>query len=903
MAGIIPIPTTRVADMFVQQRLSGNVQQSQLELFRLQYQISTGRRLLLPSDDAPAALRAVNLQRLLDRKGQIRTNIESSNHFLSSADSQLSAAATELIKLRGEVVGVSGNVASDSDRQKVADGINGLLQELVTLGNAKLQERYLFAGARSQSPPFAFTDDQFVEYLGNEGSLRSYVDLERLFETNLAGPDVFGGISAAVEGSVDLNLQLTADTLVSTLNGGSGIGSNPSIAISANDGISTVTNVVDLSTAVTVRDVARLIEDGAPAAANLRVDVTGNGLVLRSDGDTISVAEVAEGRTARMLGILSDPDVPPTATINGLNPNAALLKTSRLSDLLGTKARGVIQSTGLNNDIVLTATSNGVDFNNLTVEFVAGSTAGAEVATYNDSTNTLTVQIEQDVSTANQVIAAITAEGTFTAEADYHDASSATQAGTETVAVASFANVTSGGAGDLLDTASGLILTNGGQSVTLDISAAETVEDLFNLINGAEIGLSAEINAEATGINVRSRWGGADFTIGENGGTTAAQLGIRTYNGETALADFNRGVGVPTTTDLEQLDTAKLDDLRIVARNGVALAVDLTGATSLQDVVDLINGALGNHVVGDPITGTTAVLARLTPNGNGVDLVDSSTTSTGTISGSLLVDVPPGSQAAEYLGFVAPGATQHSSTFVDASGNYVMSGQNVLGHDLVIEASDGTELWIDLAEVATVQDVIDRINNNPANDAVPKKITARLAVTGNGIELVDSSGGAGTLHVRVAEGSSAAQFLGFVADGQTQSDPLAVEIDGSGNQVLTSEDRHTLETDSVFNTLIRLRTALETHNVEEIGRSLERLDADISRLNFARAELGGRLQNLDAIDLRLQDENVQLQAALSQDVDVDLVEAISQLTARQFAYEASLRSAASLMQMSLLNFL
>jgi flagellar hook-associated protein 3 FlgL len=84
---------------------------------------------------------------------------------------------------------------------------------------------------------------------------------------------------------------------------------------------------------------------------------------------------------------------------------------------------------------------------------------------------------------------------------------------------------------------------------------------------------------------------------------------------------------------------------------------------------------------------------------------------------------------------------------------------------------------------------------------------------------------------------------------------------------------------------------------------LERLDNDINRLNFARAEIGGRLQNLDVIGVRLEDENVQLQSALSDNIDVDLIEAISQLTARQYAFEASLRSSASLMQMSLLNFL
>ena len=80
--------------------------------------------------------------------------------------------------------------------------------------------------------------------------------------------------------------------------------------------------------------------------------------------------------------------------------------------------------------------------------------------------------------------------------------------------------------------------------------------------------------------------------------------------------------------------------------------------------------------------------------------------------------------------------------------------------------------------------------------------------TGNGIELVDQTGGAGALSVTAAEGSTAAQYLGFVADGQTQSNPLSVHVDGAGHQVLTSEDRHTLETDSVFNTLLRLKTAL-----------------------------------------------------------------------------------------------
>src|SRR5262249_46832924 len=156
-----------------------------------------------------------------------------------------------------------------------------------------------------------------------------------------------------------------------------------------------------------------------------------------------------------------------------------------------------------------------------------------------------------------------------------------------------------------LDTGSGLIITNGGKSVTLDTSGADTVEDLLNLINGAGLGVVASINSDHTGINVQSSLSGADLTIGENGGQLATQLGIRSYTGETKLADFNNGIGAQASGTLQQLDPSKLDSLTIVARDGKVLTVPLTGVTSLKGVADAINSATGNN------TGTTAVTASL----------------------------------------------------------------------------------------------------------------------------------------------------------------------------------------------------------------------------------------------------------------------------------------------------
>ena len=247
---------------------------------------------------------------------------------------------------------------------------------------------------------------------------------------------MFGGISNQIQGG-DLNPQLSADTLVSTINGGQGIARNAAISVSFNSGSSTTTSVIDLSHAVTMGDVAKLIERGAPAGSDIVADVTGDGLKLSSSRQARSVwRKYPMERRPAIWDFRLVRRRAPNLGRNSLNP--ALLKTTRLDSLLGTRAQGRIVSTSKNNDIVLTATHNGAAYNGVQVVVTGGGTAGAETATYDGNTKTLTVQVESGVSTAKQVAAAITAEGHFNAEVDYHDQTDPTAAGTNPVEVKNF---------------------------------------------------------------------------------------------------------------------------------------------------------------------------------------------------------------------------------------------------------------------------------------------------------------------------------------------------------------------------------------------------------------------------------------------------------------------------------
>ena len=129
----------------------------------------------------------------------------------------------------------------------------------------------------------------------------------------------------------------------------------------------------------------------------------------------------------------------------------------------GPHAEGTITpTTGENNAIDLVAVFGGENFNNLNVEFDDSVSAGNETATYDPGSHTLTVAIKDGVTTANQVIAAINAQGTFTAS------NSAGTNGTGAVSEEAFSDVTSGGAG--VHTAVTLSPTTGSNN-TIDMVA------------------------------------------------------------------------------------------------------------------------------------------------------------------------------------------------------------------------------------------------------------------------------------------------------------------------------------------------------------------------------------------------------------------------------------------------
>lgn len=231
-------------------------------------------------------------------------------------------------------------------------------------------------------------------------------------------------------------------------------------------------------------------------------------------------------------------------------------------------------------------------------------------------------------------------------------------------------------------------------------------------------------------------------------------------NKSTNLSSLNGGQGVRTGT------------IKIVDGSGGTSTVDLTGSTTIQDIVEAINGTAGANVIasvkGDQL--------QLLDNSGGV--------------GTLQVQDVAGGQAAADLGLKSltrNGSTYSGQDIFNLGNNLALSTlrdgngiRDTVGNDFSVSAGS-VSFNVDISSAKTVGDVLDLINNNSANTG--GKIVASLS--GDRLVLTDSQG-TDAISISAIGGSKAASDLGLTNGSGGAGVLTGNDILGSLNTVLLS---------------------------------------------------------------------------------------------------------------------
>ena len=175
---------------------SRNIQRNQSSLYKLQNQLSTGRRVLTPADDPVAASEALVVNQSLEVNQQHINNQSNAKSQLGLVDSQLSSLTDLLQNVRDRVI-QAGNTGSmtNSDRQSIATELESRLSELVGIANSQNGSGdYLFSGYRGATVPFAIGTGGAYAYSGDGGERLLQVSASRQMAVNVAGSDLFMSI-------------------------------------------------------------------------------------------------------------------------------------------------------------------------------------------------------------------------------------------------------------------------------------------------------------------------------------------------------------------------------------------------------------------------------------------------------------------------------------------------------------------------------------------------------------------------------------------------------------------------------------------------------------------------------------------------------------------------------------
>lgn len=181
------ISTSSIYDLGV-----ASVQQQQFDLVKIQQQVSTGRRVVSPSDDPVASAQVLDITQSSELNKQQAVNGTSAKNSLETEESVLGSVTSLIQDAQALVVYAGDGSLSNADRASQAMELRSRLDELIGLANSTDGTgKFMFAGYKGTTTPFSEGPPGTVTYSGDQGQRMVTISPARHIAISDSGSDVF----------------------------------------------------------------------------------------------------------------------------------------------------------------------------------------------------------------------------------------------------------------------------------------------------------------------------------------------------------------------------------------------------------------------------------------------------------------------------------------------------------------------------------------------------------------------------------------------------------------------------------------------------------------------------------------------------------------------------------------
>ena len=160
----------RITNNMMITNMMQNLNKNMLRMDKKQMQVSTGKRIHVPSDDPVAISRSLKIRADLSELDQYRKNVDDSVSFLETTDLAVKNVGEALQRLRELTVQASNGVLTGEDTKKIAGEVKEIKEQIINLGNTTYSGKYIFSGKKTDEKLFIFDTDPAVnDYVYNVG--------------------------------------------------------------------------------------------------------------------------------------------------------------------------------------------------------------------------------------------------------------------------------------------------------------------------------------------------------------------------------------------------------------------------------------------------------------------------------------------------------------------------------------------------------------------------------------------------------------------------------------------------------------------------------------------------------------------------------------------------------------
>ncbi len=182
----------RISTSQIFQSGSRGLLDGQASLYKIQNQLSTGKRFLSAQDDPVAAAQVVLVKQSLAVNTQYADNQSNATSQLSLEEDKLKSIAESIEFVIEQVQNGSNSTYSDSERGFIAQSLQSQFNLLLGWANSSdASGYYLFSGYQGNTQPFQQQADGTVNYVGDDGQRLLQIGPSQQISVSDSGRNIF----------------------------------------------------------------------------------------------------------------------------------------------------------------------------------------------------------------------------------------------------------------------------------------------------------------------------------------------------------------------------------------------------------------------------------------------------------------------------------------------------------------------------------------------------------------------------------------------------------------------------------------------------------------------------------------------------------------------------------------